>query len=151
MFGKLVEYFHYFVHLDNSNIKSIADLLAHIFESSFGGSEVQVELLRTWYETIQDLKPDARKLMLYRTKVSLERRFENNQINPSKQYEEFRFKLRSDYNKIAVPGYCETCKRMKSIALPYLKLTNILTSGNYDIRIKCPVCNTKDSLLISNL
>jgi hypothetical protein len=151
MFGKSVEYFYYLVHLDNSNIKNIADLLTNIFDSSFGGSEVQTELLRIWYETIQDLEPDVQKLMLYRTKMSLERRFENNQINPSKQYEEFRFKLRSDFDKIAIPGYCETCKCMQNIALPYLELTNILTSGNYDIRIKYPVCNTKDSLLISNL
>jgi YD repeat-containing protein len=150
IFDKLVEYFRYLIDIDNSNIKGMADLLMLVFESSFSGCEVQMDLVGIWYETIQHLDPEIQKLMLYRTKVSQERRFELNRISVSKEYEEFRFELRSDYERIAVQGYCENCKSMQNVALHYLELIRFSRTDNIDIRVDCRACNTKDILLISN-
>jgi hypothetical protein len=87
--------------------------------------------------------------VLYKIKTSLENRFEDTQEELSRKYEDFRFKMRSNYEHIAVQGYCENCKCQQNFALHYSELTKFSRTDT-DIRVNCDICKAKDSLLISN-
>jgi hypothetical protein len=91
------------------------------------------------YETLEELNEEVRKLILYSLKISAEKKFENKQEDLTREYEEFRFNLRTDYELIAVQGYCENCKDTQNLALHYKDLTSR--------KVNCPSCNTKQMAL----
>jgi hypothetical protein len=145
LFNKLIEYVYYLVHLD-LGFKTFYDLFVYIFNSDFRGSEVQTELLTLWFETIRKLEPEIRNLMVYRFKLDIERRFENNQEGLSREYEQFRFELRADHERIALVGKCLNCKRKISSGVHYSEYIKFITEPGHDSS-DCPQCNTKGSLV----
>jgi len=90
-------------------------------------------------------------MMLYRMKLSIERMFES-MHDLTREYEEFRFRLRGNYQTIALEGYCKKCKLRRNVAFHYLNYVKsfILVAKN-EIRAKCPICKTKDSIIIPYL
>lgn len=152
IFDKLVEYLRYLIHLENAyEFKSMTDLLVYVFDSGFRESQEQMNFLTVWYEVIHVLQPEIQNMMLYRMKLSIERSFES-MHDLTKEYEEFRFRLRGKYQKIALEGYCRKCDLRRNVALHYLNYVKrfILVAKN-EIRVKCPICKTKDSIIIPYL
>jgi hypothetical protein len=82
---------------------------------------------------------EVKQLVLYNMKLFAERQYENKQLDSTRQYEKFRFSLRSDHERIAVQRYCENCKSKQNLALHYSDL--IHPTDNDGIRAKCPSCN----------
>jgi hypothetical protein len=149
LFNKLVEYIQNIMHTDlNPKIVSIADLFSYIFNSSFEHSNVKHELLGIWSETIQQLEPETRKLAIFQLKIHVEAKYAKSQEFVSRQYEEFRFRLRDEYEKIAVGGDCLTCKYSGNLELHYIEYLKFIASNAMAIR--CPHCCTQN-LLVSNL
>jgi hypothetical protein len=74
--------------------------------------------------------------------ITIENRFEDIQEELSRKYEDFRFKMRSNYEHIAVQGYCEKCKCQQNFALHYSELTKF-SRTNTDIRVNCDICKAK--------
>jgi len=62
---------------------------------------------------------------IYRLKMIAEEHFENNQEDLTREYEEFRFESRNDYEHIAIQCYCENCEIKQNMKLRYLDLRNI--------------------------
>jgi hypothetical protein len=152
VFGKLVEYIDSLIHSDlDPKIKSITDLLVYIFDSGFRDTQEQTIFMNLWYETIRELRPKIRKMMLYRMKSSLEKRFERKLEYVSKEYEAFQFKLRTNYQQIALEGYCRNCKLKRNVALHYLDYIKTVSAASRDIMVRCTICNMKDSIIIPNL
>jgi hypothetical protein len=149
IFDKLVERIHYITN-SNSNIINATDLLQRAVYHAFFDKHPDTRFLEALYETLDGLDHEIKKLILYRLKIFAENRFENMQEEISRQYEEFRFEMKSDYDQIAIQGYCENCKRKQDRSLHYSELTKFSQTDNADIRVDCRACNTKDSLLISN-
>jgi hypothetical protein len=112
-------------------------------------TRLEADLLNTIYETINELDGQVKKLFLYRMKMSTENNFENRLENigtelDSKEYEEFRFNLREDYERIAIRDYCENCKSNQNMVLHYSGL--ISPTAHYNITAKCSNCNRTISL-----
>jgi hypothetical protein len=145
LFNKLVDYVYYLVHLD-LKFKTSYDLFQYIFNSDFRGSDVQRELVALWFETVQELEPEIRKLMVYGFKRNVENRFENKQESLSREYEQFRFELRGDHEKIALEGYCLNCKRKGNLGIHYSQYLKII--NNNVIRAQCSHCGLKESVTI---
>jgi hypothetical protein len=127
IFYKVVERIHDIIN-SNNEITGISDLLYrainafHIFDKT-----LEADLLDTINETINELDKNVKKLFLYRMKMFTETNFENRLENigtelDSKEYEEFRFNLRDDYERIAIRSYCENCKNNKNLAVYYMDL-----------------------------
>jgi hypothetical protein len=149
VFDRLVELMCSIVNLDpDPKLASIVDLFRYIFNSNFRDSQVQGELSCLWFETVQELDPDTRKIQIHQLKLDLERKFANNQEGVRRQYEELRFKLRQDYEKIALEGDCLNCKYSGSVELHYTEYFKIINGKAMAAR--CPQCGTQN-LLISNL
>ena len=129
----------------------MTDLLVYIFDSGFRDSQEQMNFLTVWYDLVQVLEPEIQNMMLYRMKLSIERMFEN-MHDLTKEYEEFRFKLRGNYQTIALEAYCKKCKVRRNVALHYLNyVKRFILDAKNEIRVKCPICNTKDSIIIPYL
>jgi hypothetical protein len=144
-FSKLVESMYHIINTCN-NIASVNELVTRATYSTFFDEQSETAI---FYETFEELDQDSKKLVLYKIKTSLENRFEDIQEELSRKYEDFRFEMRSDYEHIAVQGYCENCKRQQNFALHYSELTKFSRTIS-DIRVNCDICKAKDSLLISN-
>jgi hypothetical protein len=144
-FSKLVESMYHIINTCN-NIASVNDLVTRAIYSTFFDEQSKTAM---FYETFKELDQDSKKLVLYKIKTSLENRFGDIQEVPSRKYEDFRFKMRSNYEHIAVQGYCKNCKCIQNFALHYSELAKFsLTKSG--IRVNCDICKAKDSLLISN-
>jgi hypothetical protein len=149
VFDKLIDYIQYLVHsVPDHKFKSTRNVLQYIFDFSFRGSEIRKDLVVLWFETIEQLEPEIKKLMIYRLKLSLESEFENTQESLSREYEELRFELKGNHEKIAIHGYCLNCKRKENLAIHYSQYLKII--NNSVIGVQCPQCGLKESVTISN-
>lgn len=144
IFYKVVERIHHVINSDNG-ITGIAGLLYRAMNAfDFFDNRLEADLLDTIYETVENLDGHSKKLFLYRMKMFTENNFENRLENTSteldsKEYEEFRFNLRADYELIAIRGYCENCKSTRNMTLHYSDL--ISPNDNYTVKAKCSNCN----------
>jgi hypothetical protein len=111
---------------------------------SYGEAKFFVDL---WNETLDELDPEARNLVLYRIKLEIERRMED-RVESLATFEKTCFEARDRYDKVALEGNCKKCGCCISLAIPlraYLDLANILPSE--PIIGNCVSCKNDDSLV----
>ncbi|MBV9177521.1 MAG: hypothetical protein JO297_10830, partial [Nitrososphaeraceae archaeon] len=149
IFYKVVERIHYIID-SNEGIADITDLLYRALNAfDLFDKRLDIDLVETFRETIENLDENVKELFLYRMKMFTEGNFEykleylGTELD-SKQYEEFRFDIRSDYEHIAVRGYCENCKSNQNLKVYYLDL--ISSTGLDHMRANCYNCNGTTNL-----
>lgn len=130
------------------HIVNVTDLLLRSFYSSSFEGQSKIEFLNVFWETIKDLDEDVKNLILFQIKGYAESKFEKRQENVSREYEEYRFKLRSDYKRIAIEGYCNNCRLKQVIGINYLDIKRISAARADATNWTCPVCSTKKSLVV---
>jgi hypothetical protein len=139
VFNQFVELIHNIINTDN-NIINISELFGRIVHHAFFSKQSPTEFRKVLYETVEELDEEVKELVLYYMKLFAEGQYENKQQDSTRQYEEFRFNLRNDYERIAVQRYCENCKSKQNLALHYWDL--ISPTDNDGKRAKCPSCNS---------
>lgn len=84
-------------------------------------------------------------------KLDAERRFQNKKEYFTKEYEEKRFQYRDNYEYIVVEGSCQNCGT-GPLVLSYLEYRKGFANvaRNDSIKLDCPICDSKDNLVISN-
>lgn len=149
----MVRRIHFILNWDY-RIGTVPDLLEGAIYDPFLAKQSQTDLTDLFYEAIEGLDQENRKLILYEIKILAEeiaeefKRKLEEVTHLTRPYEELRFNLRGDYNRIAIEGYCEYCKSNRPVALNYLDLRRLSVAN--EKRANCPNCNTKRSLLINN-
>jgi hypothetical protein len=111
-------------------------------------SESYVDL---WDETLNEMTPQNKKLILHFIKLDMERKMLDGSKNPE-NFENLRFELRDRYDEVAVEGVCKKCDSCFSIPLPlqdYLKIAKVLPSE--PAITKCLQCHTDGSYVINVL
>lgn len=139
----------YFTLVYDNNLLNFVDLLHSSLYSPFF-NENSSSFVDAFYDTIESLDPDIKRLVLHQIKIVVENRFRYILENIPRQYEELRFGLRADYERIAAAGYCNSCDCDQVIALHYLDLKRISLARGQNKNWKCPVCRT-ESLTIPGL
>ena len=137
----------------NRAIKNIRELFECLVDLGFKDEKTRKDFWNIWLETIKELDTKTQQLVLHQMKLDVERRFQNKKEYLTSEYEEMRFLYRGDYSRIAVEGSCEKCNLQQgSIMLDILDYREALARGlpTDSIRSQCPLCNTKDSLVIPN-
>ena len=153
IFYKVVERIHHIIN-SNSEITGITGLLYRAMNAfDIFDTRLEPDLLHTIYETINELDGQVKRLFLYRMKMFTENNFENRLEGigtdlDSKEYEEFRFNLRADYERIAIRDYCENCKSKQNMELHYSDLVSP-TARDY-IPATCSNCSSRTSLQSHN-
>jgi hypothetical protein len=151
LFSKLIEHIVDVAH-SNHGVKNMRDLFEHVMDLDFKEGETRRYFLDLWRETIDELEPEVAALILFQMKLNAERRFQNIREYFTREYEEMHFQNRNDYERIVVEGDCIKCNFQTVIALPYLdyrKRFSLVTRDD-TIKLDCPKCGTKDSLVIPN-
>jgi len=145
----LVNRIHFTVVYDNK-LLNFVDLFHSSLYSPFL-NENSSSFIDAFYDTIESLDPDIKKLVLHQIKIVAENRFRYILENIPRQYEELRFGLRSDYERIAAAGYCDSCDCDQVITLHYLDLKRFSLANGYDTNWTCPICRSEESLTIRGL
>ena len=140
----------YFTLVYDNNLLNFIDLLHRSLYSPFF-NENSSSFVDAFYDTIESLDPEIKKLVLYQIKIVAENRFRYILENIPRLYEELRFGLRSDYERIAAAGYCSSCDCDQVITLHYLDLKRISLANGYDTNWICPICRSEESLTIRGL
>jgi hypothetical protein len=100
-----------------------------------------------WNETLDELEPEARDLVLYHIKLEIERRM-GDLVEDLASFEKTRFKIRTRYDYVALEGNCKKCKNCFSLGLmlrDYLKVANLFPSE--PVTGNCPNCKDYDSVV----
>jgi hypothetical protein len=151
LFAKLVDHI---ILLCNSNlsIQSMGHLYQRLLDFGFQAEEDRRTFLKLFHETIEELEPGVKELVLYQMKLTAERRFEFKKRYLSRSYERERFKHRDDYENIVLEGDCESCKMGSIVVWDYIEYRKIFSSLNRKdpIRLDCGNCRAKSSFVIPN-
>ena len=85
-------------------------------------------------------------------KLNTERRFEDNKIFLTREYEETRFRNRNDYQHIVVEGKCKKCG-LGPLVLSYLEYRKRYADvgPGKPILLDCPECDSANSLSVLGL
>jgi hypothetical protein len=154
VFDKLIQHILDIAHSKSHAINNIRELFEHLVDLGFKDEKTRKDFWNIWLETIKELNTKTQQLVLFQIKLDAERRFQNKKEYLTSEYEEMRFLYRGDYSRIAVEGNCEKCNLQQgSVMLDLLDYREALTQHSAptdSIRTQCPVCSTKDSLVIPN-
>jgi hypothetical protein len=150
VFNKLIEHIVNIAH-SNLRIKNMQDLFARVADLGFEDEDIGRMFFDLWRESLEELEANQKALVLYQMKLDAERRFQNKKEYFSKEYEEKRFQYRDNYEYIVVEGNCQNCGT-GPLALSYLKYRKGFANvaRNDSIKLDCPICDSKDNLVISN-
>jgi hypothetical protein len=123
VFDKFVDHVHHIINNTHDGITSVLNLFGRVVSFAFFNNEKsETAFTNILIETIEELDQEDKKLILNRLKMLAEEDYENSQQDLTREYEEFRFELRYDYERIAIQGHCESCKIKQNVALKYLDL-----------------------------
>ena len=109
--------------------------------------ESDIDFWSLWYNSVLQLDPDKRQLLMHHTKLDIERRAED-ECHAFGDFEKVRFECRDNPNSVTIEGYCRKCNLYTTAAFKldgYLAMVN-KAYPNGIIVTKCPNCNKDDSL-----
>jgi hypothetical protein len=147
-----LEYIEYFKEvLDNSNVMTFEGFFQYIMLPRLKDKEKGARYFRLWNDTINDLEPQVKELVLYNIKLDLERRMER-QVEFYKNYEEVRFAIRDKPHMIAIEGHCKQCNHFITFPFSLQMYNKRMTYAHIiPLVIKCHNCQKKDSLSLPYL
>jgi len=137
--------------ISEGNLIKIRDLFNYIWRFDFEDLQTRIRFNNIFIETLSELDSETQELILYAHKLDIERRMKA-VVDNFENYEQARFMLRADYNKVVLEGVCwGDCDRLiyvgidlrdyrKSVVGSYSEQTRFLSRN-------CPECN-KDSFSI---
>src|SRR5262249_10631299 len=98
--------------LSNSNVKFMSDvynLVVHQY-ITFTNKRLREKVWNTFIATLDSLDETQRKILLYREKIDIERRFAKGSEFLSREWEELWLQNINEYSKLTLFGMCENCK-----------------------------------------
>ena len=133
----------------NSNVQTrdmreLFQRIGVVYNSDIEKAKFFVDL---WNETLDELDPESRKLVLYNIKLEIERRMED-RIEGHATFEKARFEIRNRYDFVAIEGNCKKCKICFSLGIDlrsYLNVANLFPTE--PVTGDCVKCNTYDSVV----
>jgi len=135
----------------DDNVIKISDLFNYVWRFDFEDLQTGIRFNNLFFETLSELDSETQELILYALKLDIERRMKA-VVDNFENYEQARFMLRAEYNKVVLEGVCwGDCDRpiyvgidlrdyRKSVVDSYSEQTRFLSRN-------CPECN-KDSFSI---
>ncbi|HEY6885449.1 MAG TPA: hypothetical protein VI278_15555 [Nitrososphaeraceae archaeon] len=132
-------------NLQTRDIHGLFQRIGVIYSNDIEKATFFVDL---WNETLDELKPEDKNLVLHHIKLEIERRMED-RVEDLASFEKTRFDTRNSYDFVAVQGNCKNCKNCYSMGLEirgYLKIANLLPFE--PIIGKCVLCKSDDSYVI---
>ena len=131
----------------NIEIWSMQELLSILTVPSFDNDKDLKFYMQLWNETMNEMDPNLRPLILYRLKLEFERdigyRVKNQDI-----FEKLCFEIRDKYDMVVMEGYCKNCNcYMYGAAslVEYLEIAGAAPSES--IMGRCTNCNSDSAIV----
>ena len=135
--------------ISDGNIVKMTDLFNYIWRLDFEDLNTRIRFNNMFFEILDELDPAIQNLILHALKLDIERRMKAAAVNFEK-FEQARFMMKADYNKVALECFCKECDRfiyLASDVRDYRKsVVDLYSEGTRFLYGKCSQCNT-DSLL----
>jgi hypothetical protein len=95
-------------------IETMSDLLHELMTLNFKDQNTKVMFFELWDETIMELEPAIKNIVLYNTKLSIERDIQDH----VKAYQEkMWFKFKDDYSKVVIECSCIKCDKYMPVVI----------------------------------
>lgn len=129
------------------SISNLASLLRHSRRLNIKDENTRKTLWQSWNDTLQDLKPKIKELVLYQLKLEFEGRIED-KVQYPQNFEIVRFKERADPYHIVTQTACKNCGKVEYRTRDYFEYRSRLTQIglNEPLLEDCPECKKADSL-----
>ena len=128
-----------------SNMNDLFDDMWRLVSFNEEDSKKYEELRKVAFE---QLSSDAKKYFMHKQKLEIERKMFGI-ANNLRGFEELSFKIRNDYDKLAVEGYCKNCKLYFPLALSLLEYQ--VASQGGPMMVTCPKCKVEKAISISSM
>jgi hypothetical protein len=115
-FGNIVNLFKNALNDKEVVIETISDFLRELTTCNFKEQNNKVIFCELWDETIMKLEPAIKNIVLYNTKLSIERKMQDH-IKAYQSYEKMWFKFKDDYSKVVVQCSCTNCENYTPVAI----------------------------------
>jgi hypothetical protein len=150
-FDSLVKHIAKTAH-SNNPLVDMRGLLERAMDLAVTDKKAREKLVHLWNETLEDLDEETKALVWFQMKSNTERRFEDNKIFLTREYEETRFRHRNDYERIVVEGKCEKCGTGPAV-LPFLEYRKryVYVGPSNPVQVDCPRCESVNGLSIQGL
>jgi hypothetical protein len=109
LFGNIVNLFRSALS-DKIVIETMSDLLHELTTLNFKDQNTKVMFSELWDETIMELEPRIKNVVLYNTKLSIERDVQDH-VKAYQSYEKMWFKFKHDYSKVVIECSCTKCDK----------------------------------------
>jgi hypothetical protein len=140
--------------LSNSKVKSMSDVFDLVVYQyiTFTNKKFGEKIWNTFIATLNSLDETQHKILLYREKIDIERRFAKGSKELSREWEELWLQNINKYSNLTLFGICENCKRGYPILVDYYKYKEeayVLKDNKPALKMDCQKCSAKNKLFIS--
>lgn len=136
--------------ISNGNLIRIADLFNYIWRLDFEDLQTRIRFNNLFFEALGELDSETQDLILYALKLDIESRMKA-VVGNFEKYEQARFMIKADYNKVALECACINCDRAIYIGIDLRHYRKVVVDSypawTGFLKEICPQCNT-DSLVI---
>ena len=128
------------------NLNNALDVTLH---AHLAGLRTRKIFLDIYFEVLNGLNEDERKIILYHEKADIESRIYL--ARPPKDWEVCWVENISDYSKLVLYGKCRNCFRASPVIVDYVdyRMNILLRNGNV-LKMNCNKCNSQNSLEVHN-
>ena len=116
LFGNIVNLLKNALNDEEILINDVSDLLRELTTLNFKDQNTKVMLFELWDETIMELEPAIKNIVLYNTKLSIEKKLEDH-IKAYQPYEKTWFKFKDDYSEVVVECSCTKCGKYMPVVI----------------------------------
>jgi hypothetical protein len=129
---------------------TVGDLLARLDVLYFDETEKAKMFIDIWFQTLNELEPNVKELLLHDIKLSLQTTMSKRIVVHHKAYEDRVFELRGRYDRLVLEGKCQNCQSyilMADDIAHYLRRSNL--APNVPLSgVRCIRCDKDNSIII---
>lgn len=139
LFGNIVNLFRNALNDKEIIIETMSDLLHELTTLNFKDQNTKVMFSELWDETIMELEPAIKNIVLYNTKLSIERDIQDH-VKAYQSYEKMWFKSKNDHRRAVVECSCTNCEYYTPYAIDIMEYKERSLYSRIDPSQLTPAC-----------
>lgn len=139
LFGNIVNLLKNALNDEEFLIDDVSDLLHNLTTCNFKEQNSKVIFTSLWDETITELEPKIKLLVLYNLKLSLERDIQDH-VKAYQSYEKMWFNFKGDHRVVALECSCTNCENYTPIVIGLMEYQERNFYSKIDLKNLTPLC-----------
>jgi hypothetical protein len=139
LFGNIVGLLKNSLNDEDILIDDVSDLLHNLTTSNFKEQNSKVIFTSLWDETITELEPKIKRLVLYKLKLSIERDIQDH-VKAYQPYEKIWFSFKGDHRVVAVECSCTNRENYTPAVIGLMEYKERNFYSKIDLKNMTPLC-----------